>query len=104
MGKPRFTSGKWTAFVRRDTKTFAVLKNGDPREPIVEWTGFDAAGQPPGEKAANCYLMAASKDLYKAAEDAVRAIEAPSGLTDWMKLRNQLDAALAKARGETNGD
>ncbi len=80
------TPGPWTVYSRRGV--IAVLRD---TEPVINWQGFDSTGLPE-DALANARLCAAAPDLLAVCERIV----AKDGIAG---LRDQLAAAVAKARG-----
>jgi hypothetical protein len=94
MDKPAWTEGPWFVRERPTDDGLAVIEDGRANGlfPIkCEW----------GE----AHLIAAAPDLYKALEDVVGWFTSWSPTVaeedDWPAIKARVDAALAKARGET---
>ena len=84
---PEHTPGPWRAYI--STRVVAVFKGSDS---VIGWQGFDSS-RFPEQAAANARLCAAAPDLLAVCE----RIMAKDGVAG---LREQLRAAVAKARGE----
>lgn len=110
MDKPAWTEGPWE--VRKaKTLTDGVLDYGIGAD--INHAGYciaevfgrvDEDCYPPAE--ATAHLIAAAPDLYKALEDVMDWITnwSPPFTDDdeWPDTKARVDAALAKARGETD--
>lgn len=59
-----YTPEDWVLYSEGDT--IAILKNGNQREPIIEWDGFDSSNFPLPEKKANGILIAAAPQMIEA--------------------------------------
>ena len=123
MSELKVTPGEWHPFFGGDGMTVAIMTK-DRRE-VVHWMGFDSSHYPKHVRA-NAHLLAASKRLYLALENLLKAKKCPDcdddgfaiQLDDWgapeqaqcqfcyttedslfMRRCDALDA-LAAARGE----
>ena len=56
------STGKWKLFAQGST--IAVLRNGDPKDPIIEWTGFDPRGDSIAQQKADArFIVCATADI-----------------------------------------
>jgi hypothetical protein len=93
VSAPAFTPGPWEA------RTFAIYGGANMRDRIAHTGG----GLPPPrvrESDANARLIAAAPELYEALEATLEFL-GEIGAGPRKALREQVQAALAKARGET---
>jgi len=96
-GETKWTKGPWVA------DGFFVSSNsgGAVGHDIVSACG--TVGRPDSETEANAQLIAAAPDMYASLEEARGTIQAliDEGYTGHVDQRGRIDAALAKARGES---
>lgn len=98
MTERKWTSGGWTAY--EFGGEWYIATSDEDSGPIFKING------PSHERPANAHLIAASPDLYEALMDVVGYAGdecAPDDDPDYGKNVKAAHAALAKARGESDG-
>ena len=96
MADVKFTSGPWRVFTTKDGSKLVGV--GEQTGEGITDCGFGMWGGGDAEALANAHLIAASPDLYEALKEARIALNG-GPITEG--LCHQVDAALAKAEGQS---